>query len=620
MCGICGFTGAPDGNAIRKMTDAISHRGPDDDGYWENVDVSFGMRRLAIIDLSTGQQPVFNETGSIGIVFNGEIYNHIELRLQLEAVGYVFQTHHSDTEVIIHLYEEYGDDFLNHLNGMFAIALWDVSQKRLLLARDRAGIKPLYFGFFNNRLLFASEIKSLLAHPLVVRKPNYRALYHYFSLKNIPSPLSAFEGIEQLQPGERVIYTQGKLKREKWWSLQYVEDYLVDEQCAADRIRKLLEDSVRLCMRSDVPIGAYLSGGVDSSSIVALMSRIGGHRVKTFSLVYADDIKHKASDRAFANKVAKMYDTDHHEFMLTPQDVINSFDDVITAFDEPFSGVASTYFITHLISKHAKVALSGDGADEIFGSYLSHRLAQPLAHFPNFRDRLKTLSEMECNLLRPFLDRPKYLADILDLGDEVTRRMSLYLWSDKKKQELLSDKMLELCSGEKTEQLIRNLYLTSGTEDPLNRALNCDFQTLLPDQVLAFVDRLSMSHSVEVRPPFLDHRLMEFAAGLPGSMKIKNGRNKHILKEAVKDLIPTDIVDRPKEGFLMPIDHWLLDEMKNFVQELLAPDRLALHGLFRPEVVKKLICEHYAKSTNHGPRIWNLIMFQRWWECYFVHK
>lgn len=617
MCGICGFTGTPDHIVLKQMTDAIAHRGPDDAGHWDAPKISLGMRRLEIVDLETGQQPVFNEDGSICVVFNGEIYNHHELRAELEAAGHKFRSHHSDTEVLVHLYEEYGADFLNRLNGMFAIALWDSRHQRLLLARDRAGIKPLYIGQFHGRLLFASEIKSLLAHPVVERKPNYRALYHYFSFKNIPAPWSAFDGIEQLRPGERAIYEQGELKREQWWTLRYAEDNTIDEQSAAARIRELLEDSVRLRMGADVPFGAYLSGGVDSSSVVALMSRISGHRVQTFSLVYADDFQHKAADQVFARQVARQYDTDHHEYELTHHDVADSFDAVLSAFDEPFSGVTSTYFVTRLIAKHVKVALSGDGADELFGSYLPHRLAQPLHHFPRLKGRLSSLSEGEQALLQPYLDQPEYLNAMLAQEDEASRRMSLYLWNDTGKRALFSEKMLSLCSDESTEHLIRTVYNASGTADPLNRALNCDFRILLPDQVLAFVDRLSMAHSVEVRPPFLDYRLMEFAATLPGSMKIKNGRSKHILKEAVRGLISDEVIDRPKEGFVLPIDNWLLNEMRPLVEKLLAPNRLALHGLVRAEAVGQLLKEHYSKVANHGSRIWNLMIFQKWWESHF---
>lgn len=617
MCGICGFSGAPNGDALRRMVNAIVHRGPDEAGYWESPDISLGMRRLAIVDLETGQQPVFNEDGSIAVVFNGEIYNHPELRVELEAAGHRFRSHHSDTETLVHLYEEYGDDFLHRLNGMFAIALWDSRRQRLLLARDRAGIKPLYFGRFGGRLLFASEIKSLLAHPAAERKPNYRALYHYFSLKNMPSPWSAFEGIEQLRPGERAVWEDGTLRCERWWTPRFGADVPSDERAAAERIRELLEDAVRLRMRCDVPFGAYLSGGVDSSSVVALMSRIGGRRVQTFSLVYADDFAHKSADQKNARLVARQYGTDHHEYVLTARDVIDSLDAVAEAFDEPFSGVTSTFFVTRLISRHVKVALSGDGADELFGSYLAHRLAQPLYHFPAVAGRLDRLTDAERDLLRPYHDQPEFLQAVLARGDETARRASLALTTDEGKRDLLSAKMLALCAGESSEALYHQAYAASGTADPLNRALAGDFAMLLPDQVLAFVDRLSMAHSVEVRPPFLDYRLMEFAAGLPGALKIKRGRGKHILKEAVRDLIPAEIIDRPKEGFVLPVDAWLRQILRPEVEAYLAEDRLELHGLLRVETVRRLMDEHFSGTANRGPQLWNLLMFQRWWEGCF---
>jgi len=618
MCGICGFTGQTDGKALRCMGQAIAHRGPDDAGYWETPFISLGMRRLAIVDLSSGQQPVFNEDGSIAVVFNGEIYNHPELRADLEAAGHCFTSHHSDTETLVHLYEEHGDDFLHYLNGMFAIALWDNRRKRLLLARDRAGIKPLYFAHTGSQLLFASEIKSLLAHPTIHRTPNYRALYHYFSFKNVPAPWSAFADIEQLRPGEKAVYEQGTLRRERWWSLRFNEDSSIDEASASAQIRELLEDSVRLCMRADVPLGAYLSGGLDSSSIVALMSRLGNRQVQTFSLVYEDDIAHKKPDRDYARQIARLYDTDHHEYILTAKDVEENLSAVIDAFDEPFSGVTSTFFVTRLIARHVKVALSGDGADELFGSYLAHRLAQPLFHFPTLADRLNSLTNTEKDLLRPYQEQPEYLLSLLNQGDEIARRASLTLWADRDKRALLSEKMLAFCAGESSENLLRRAYEESSTIDPLNRALACDFATLLPDQVLAFVDRLSMAHSVEVRPPFLDFRLMEFVARLPGSMKISKGRIKHILKEAVRGLLPSEIINRPKEGFVLPVDAWLRKELQPLVRATLTPDRLALHGLLRAETVRQLVETHVEGSANNGPRLWNLLIFQKWWERYVL--
>lgn len=616
MCGICGFTGPPDHDSLVKMANAIVHRGPDDAGYWDGSDVSLGMRRLSIVDLETGQQPVFNEDGSIGVVFNGEIYNHVELRKELEAHGHVFRTHHSDTEVLVHAYEEYGVDFLHRLNGMFAIALWDQARRRLVLARDRAGIKPLYFARLGGRVVFASEIKSILAHPAAGREPNFAALYHYFSFKHVPAPWSAFRGIEQLRPGERAIVEGGEVHREKWWSLKFRENPQLTVTSAAEQVRAVLEDAVRLRMRSDVPFGAYLSGGVDSSSVVALMSRIGGARVKTFALVYSDDFKHKAADQAFAREVSNQYGTDHHEYVLTHADVATSIPAVVDSFDEPFSGVTSTYFVTRLISKHVKVALSGDGADELFGSYLAHRLAQPLHHFGRLKARVASLTAQELELLKPYDDKPDTLAEIFARGDEVQRRASLLLWNEANKRALLTDKMLDLVGTSKTEDLLRATYETSGTDDPLNRALHCDFTNLLPDQVLAFVDRLSMAHSVEVRPPFLDYRLMELSATIPGNLKIHGGRQKHVLKEAVRGLIPDHVIDRPKEGFVLPVDEWLVADMRPYVEELLSPKKLGRHDLIRSDRVRAILDEHYTRKHNHGARIWNLIMFQSWWDRY----
>lgn len=617
MCGICGFSGPPNRAIIERMTQTMVHRGPDARGLWEAPAISLGMRRLAIIDLESGQQPAANEDGSIQVVFNGEIYNYVELREELEARGHRFRSDHSDTEVLVHLYEEHGPEYLHRLNGMFAIALWDSKRAELHLARDHAGIKPLYFTFVAGRLVFGSEIKAILAHPEVRRAPNFLALHHYFSFKNVPAPWSALAGIEQLRPGERAVLQDGVLHRERWWRLRFAEALHLDEATAAARIRALLTDSVRLRMRADVPFGAYLSGGLDSSSVVALMSSLGARRIKTFSLVYADDFAFKAADRRYAQLVSEMYDTEHYEYVLTGEEVARSAEAVLQAFDEPFSGVTSTYFLTQLIARHVKVALSGDGADELFGSYLPHRLAQPLYHYSLLRDHLDRLSPAERDLLVPYADQPELLAALAAHGDEAARRMAQCLWTDREKDGLYTETMHSLVGETCSETLLRELYHAAGTEDPLNRALFVDFESLLPDQVLAFVDRLSMAHAVEVRPPFLDQRLMEFSASLPGGMKIKRGRVKHILKEAVRGLIPDEVVDRPKEGFVLPINDWLLGPMREFLSQTLTPLRLARHGLLRPEPIQHLVADHYAGRANHGARLWTLMMFQLWWERYF---
>jgi asparagine synthase (glutamine-hydrolysing) len=608
MCGIAGFTGPHNRAALELMTECLRHRGPDAAGYWEGQGVSLGMRRLAIIDVATGQQPVFNEDGTIAVVFNGEIYNYIELREALQRAGHRFSTDHSDTEVLVHLYEDRGLDFLHELNGMFAIALWDARRRQLVLARDRLGIKPLYFARIPGGLAFGSEPKALLEHPAVSRAPDFTAIHHYLSLKNVPAPLSAFRDIEQLRGGELAVCTGGEIERRRWWRVEFDQCADLDESEAADQIRALLEDSVRLQMRSDVPFGAYLSGGVDSSSVVALLAKLGASKIKTFTLVYDDNFPNKEEDCHFARMVAQYYATEHHEHRVTFADLPENIDRVVRSFDEPFSGVISTYFITQSISRHVKVALSGDGADEMFGSYLAHRLAAPLAAYAAGRNDPAALVPFENDVPR--------LAALIGRGDEAARRAGLFLLDDARKNELYSPRMRAAVDGSATEELIRGALQGCRSNDPLNRALFLDIETLLPDQVLAFVDRLSMAHSVEVRPPFLDHRLVQFVADLPGSVKIKAGRVKHILKEAVRDLLPRELLDRPKEGFIMPVNEWLIGNLKGYVQATLAPERLARHGLFQADAIRQMLEAHYSGAANRGNQIWNLLMLQLWWEEY----
>jgi asparagine synthase (glutamine-hydrolysing) len=617
MCGITGFTGRPEPEALTRMMAALIHRGPDEDGRLETSDVSLGMRRLSIVDLATGKQPVSNEDGTIWAIFNGEIYNHLELRRDLEQAGHTFSSHHSDTEVLVHMYEDHGADYLNYLNGMFAIALWDTKRQELHLARDRVGIKPLFFSRTEGGVVFGSEIKALLAHPRVPKQPDFHALHHYFSFKNVPAPLSAFKGIEQLRPGERAVVTGAGVTRHRWWRLLFSEEQQITPDEASAHLRALLADSVRLQMRSDVPFGAYLSGGLDSSTVVALMAESGASRVQTFSLTYADDFAAKDADRQFARLVSELYGTEHYEYVMHASEIVETLDDVLAAFDEPFSGVTSTYFLTRLISQHVKVALSGDGADELFGSYLPHRLAQPLQSYGPLQHRIGQLTNAERNALEPFVDQPAFLGRTWQRGDEAARRMGQYLWDESGKSDLYTETMRQHTSGVDTESLVRDLYLAAQTCDPLNRALFVDFETLLPDQVLAFVDRLSMAHSVEVRPPYLDHRVVEFAARLPGRLKIAAGRGKHILKEAVHGLLPAEVINRPKEGFVLPINAWLLGSLEGLARDVLSPQRLGRHGLLNQDAVQSLLAAHYAGSLQHGPRLWSLIVFQTWWDRQF---
>ncbi len=619
MCGICGFTGVKNDIVLRKMADSISHRGPDEDGYYSDGKVNLGIRRLSIIDVDTGHQPIFNEDKSLCTIFNGEVYNFQELRKDLEGRGHRFYTDHSDTEVIVHLYEEYGDQFPHKINGMFAIALWDQKTEALFLIRDRMGVKPLFYTLVGKRLIFGSEIKAILEHPDYQREINYEGLYHYFTFKNIPAPLTAFHNIFVLSPGELLTFSHGKISKERWWKIKYDEKEDLSESYVKERILSLLENATKLRMISDVPFGAYLSGGVDSSSIVALMTRFSDRPIKTFSLGYEDELKNKEADLYYARKVSEAYRTEHHEYIMSYKELIDEIGNVIVAFDQPFSGTISTYFLTKMITKHVKVALSGDAADELFGSYLSHRVAQPIYYFGRLYNKVK-LSKLTADEKLLFL--PCDLGFLEELfnksgGDEVKWRYHLCLFLDEEKKNLLSYHFLKHITGINTFMLFKRNFDNLTAKDPLNRILEVEWNTQLPDQVLAFVDFLSMAHSVEIRSPFLDYRLVEFVATLPGNMKIKNGDVKAVLKETVDPLLPMGITRRPKEGFVLPIFDWMVEKLKDYSMDVLSEKRLNRHGMFNIDRVNDILLNYYSGEKNNAGKVWNLMMFQIWWEKYF---
>ncbi|MBM3512437.1 MAG: asparagine synthase (glutamine-hydrolyzing) [Alphaproteobacteria bacterium] len=616
MCGITGFIGRRDSRVLADMVARLVHRGPDDSGVFEVGPVSLGMRRLAIIDVESGQQPVHSADGTISVVFNGEIYNHVDLRRELERDGHIFKSHHSDSEVIPHLYQKHGSGFVERLNGMFAIAVWDSRSSTLHLYRDHVGIKPLYYALTPEGIVFGSEIKALLAHPAVSRSPDLIAIHHYFALKNTPGPRTAFAQIRQLRPGEMLTFSNGRADLRSWWRAPFGQNAAIGEDEAVAEVQRLLEDSVKLQMQSDVPFGAYLSGGVDSSSVVAIMARNSARPIKTFTMIYDDRIAGKDADRALATEVAEKYGTDHHEFLIRFNDLPDAMERIAQSFDEPFSGVVSTYFITRLIAEHVKVCLSGDGADEIFGSYIGPRSAAALVLRRRIRAGEIAMSSEIAAAMGEFAGKIDYLDRILDRGDDAAQRSAQYISTDEANRALYAPDMARAVVDASTDDIVRSVLKNIGSGDPVNRALALDFETLLPDQVLPFVDRLSMAHSVEVRPPFLDHRLVEYVARLPGGMKIRNGRVKHLLKRAVEGLIPKAIIDRPKEGFLMPINAWIMESLGEFVRDRLSPDRLARHGLLQSTAVQQLLAEHFGRVRDHGNRIWNLLMFQVWWERY----
>ena len=621
MCGICGFTGKQDEATLKKMADAIRRRGPDDDGFYSDGKINLGMRRLSIIDLKTGQQPICNEDKNTWVVANCEIYDHVTLRKTLEIKGHCFKTDHCDTEVIVHLYEEFGEDWPVHVNGMFGVALWDRREGKLLLYRDRIGKKPLYYAEKNGQLVFASEIKAILKHPLISREIDYQALYHYFGLKNISAPRTAYSDIRQLLPGHVLIWQAGKISTHPYWKLDFCNPLTdITEQEASQHLFELFEDAVRIRMQCDVPYGAYLSGGVDSSSVVSMMRKYESKPVITFCLGYEDKTGEqfigKAEDISYARKMSERLGTEHHEYIINARQFADSMSEVLSAFDEPFSGVVSTFFLSILIKRHVKVALSGDGADELFGSYLAHRLAFPVENYLALKNRgvndWRDLDEQDRQAISPF-DSPEQFRFLQSIASPSVSewRKRLCVFNDFERSRLLSRDFLHLSGYPQGRDPYHELEARLTARDALNKSLEIDQSELLPNQVLPFVDRLSMAHSIEVRVPYLDYRIIEFSNRLPGNFKIKNGVVKYIHKKAMEDLLPEELLQRPKEGFVQPIYTWMHGSLKGWVERNLD----SLPGdFFDPEYVRGLKGAFQSGDQTINAKIWNLVCFAIWYQ------
>lgn len=604
---------------VQRMLSVISHRGPDDEFSASGKGFCLGVKRLSIIDLDHGRQPISNEDGTVCVAQNGEIYNFAELRCKLGAT-HQFKTR-SDTEVLLHLYEEFGDDFVNHIDGMFAISIWDARKKVGVLVRDRIGKKPLYYCVRSRRLYFASEIKSLLQMRGLKKRINLKALHHYLSLKHVPCPLSIFAGIYQVPPASMLVFHPGsrpKLKR--YWKLDFSSQQKLSENEIVDCMAARLELAVRKRLVSDVPVGFFLSGGVDSGILVAIAARSSRSPVKTFTLTYTkeDLTEGKRLDRENARRIAKTYGTEHHEEFIELSDFSQELPRIIRHFDEPFSGVTSTFFLSRLISKHVKVAVSGDGADEEFGSYLSHRLAS-VVH--NLLDRGETPSDYRN--LGPI----KNLEDLKGFAEkeEWKWRYRLLVFSDEEKQQLYSARLKKLTRGYSTLRLMQKYFSNLTAKDTLNRMLEAEFRSFLPDQVLTYVDRLSMAHSLEIRAPYLDREFMELAAQIPGELKIRDGETKLILKKLALRYLPKDVVYRQKEGFVIPTDI-LMKKLESYVRAVLSRKNLRQHNFFNIDYVDRLLDLFYHGTATEemkqtlSYKILNLLSFQVWYDLYMASE
>jgi len=629
MCGITGWanldsrTPPPEGGRelLHAMCERMMHRGPDAEGLMVSTGVALGMRRLAIIDLLTGEQPAYNEDQSIAVVLNGEIYNYRELREDLEKRGHSFRSA-SDTEVLPHLYEEYGKDMLTHLNGMFAFALWDARRRRLFIARDRFGEKPLYWGIFDNTLLFASEPKVLLAHPAVRPKLNLQALRQYLSFDYVPAPLSIYEGINKLTAAHSLTLEDGRVEVERYWTLSYRKpEHIPSEREAAEHLRELLADSVRMRLVSDVPLGVLLSGGLDSSTVTALAVLASSETVRTFSISFAEA---SFDESLYARAVAKHLGTDHHEERFSADLAANLVSEIGAWMDEPTSdpSLLPTYLLSRFTRKHVTVALGGDGGDELFAGYpmyLGHRFADIYRRVPRSLRRIfvepavRMLPVKTKNL--SFDYRARRFVSSADQDPIVRHHMWFGSFTSAEQQELLSDAVKQRSDGDVYRQA-RQLAEECDAEDMIERMQNLDTQLYLAEDILTKVDRASMAVSLEVRAPFLDPRVAEYAASLPRNYKLRGRKSKYILKRAVDDLLPSFVARRGKKGFGIPVAEWLKKKLKPLARDLLSAERVRRAGVFDPKYVTRLLDEHEKGLANHRKPLWTLLMFELWHESF----
>lgn len=601
---------------LESMCHVIRHRGPDDQGVLLKRGVALGMRRLSIIDLAGGHQPISNEDNSVTIVFNGEIYNYRELQKKLQSRGHRFRTN-SDTETIVHAYEEFGAACVDHLRGMFAFAIWDDREKQLFIARDRVGKKPLYYSVTRGgALVFGSELKSLLEHPEVERNINPQALDAYFSLGYVPDPISIFENVEKLPPGHHLTFTNGRLTVERYWDFSYksngnghrASDYL-------DELRALLDEAVKLRLVSDVPLGAFLSGGVDSSTVVALMARHMEQPVKTFSIGFNED---SYDELKYARLTAKRFGTDHHEFLVTP-DICEVVDQLAWHFDEPFadSSAIPTYVVSKLAREHVKVVLTGDGGDELFAGYSRYVTERQRSKFDLVPRAVKAgLMDPLSRALPHGAWGRNYLQNVsldpisryLDTVSVFTGLNKSSLYSADFSDQLRNSNHLSLYFHE----LSRNVK----TSAPLDSLLYIDSKTYLPGDILTKVDRMSMAVSLEARVPLLDHKLIEFVTRIPAGMKLAGIETKHLFKQAIADLVPGEIINRPKQGFGVPIQQWINQQLRERIRDTLNDPRTLQRGYVSRSHVELLLDEHERGRRDHAMALWSLLMLELWHRQY----
>lgn len=629
MCGICGILnfGASeiiDKGLLQKMCDSLIHRGPDEGGIYISSSFSpaigLGHRRLSIIDLDTGTQPIHNEDRTIWIVFNGEIYNFHNLKTELQKKGHRFYTR-TDTEVIVHLYEDMHEECVNELNGMFSFAIWDEKEKRLILARDRVGIKPLFYCLEGNKLIFASEIKSMLVHSDIDRALDLTALYSYLSYQYIPYPRTIFKKIKKLSPGHILSYTDGRIFIKRYWDITYNDKLrLGKKEEYIERINVLLADSVRLRLVGDVPVGAFLSGGIDSSTVVGLMAKFTTRPVRTFSMGFREE---SFNELDYARIVSRHFRTEHYEFVVNPPVIVKLLPKLIQHFGEPFGDPSAipTYMVSELARTKVKVCLSGDGGDEVFAGYyryIGNRAAEFFSGIPHsLIESIKSIIEKipekaDVN----FIQKLKRFIRYLHLSPQ-ERYINLVMIFDRDmKYSLITRQFQDELEKANPLSEFLGFFESHNAYCFLDKVLYTDVKTYLPGDLLNKVDITSMANSLEVRVPFLDHRLIEFMARVPADLKVRGFNTKYILKQTMKGILPRRIIHRKKHGFGVPIGRWFREQLGPYVRDVLLDTRTLKRGYFNQRYVQWMINQHLSGRRDFSHNLWLLLVFELWCRMY----
>ncbi len=624
MCGICGKY-SPSGvqpEDVEQMMDTIAHRGPDDSGCYVRGKIGLGSRRLSIIDLHSGRQPISNEDGTVWIVYNGEVYNFPDLRRELESKGHAFRTN-SDTEAIVHLYEELGERCVEKLSGMFAFALWDEKREKLLLARDRIGQKPLFYSQAGEEFLFGSEIKAILAHHNQAPELDPLAMHDYLSLRFISPPRTIFKHIQKLPPAHTLVYQNGKISLRQYWRLSFREKLTLSEPEILEALRERLKDTVDSHMLSDVPVGAFLSGGLDSSMVVAVLAGDLGRKPQTFSIgVDESDF----DETPYARIVAEQYGTRHIEERVQA-DLINLLPKMIWHMDEPSDPIAACMFqAARLASQHVKVVLGGDGGDELFAGfdrYVGNRYIDMYSFMPRI---------LRKGLMGPMLDSlpdsftyksmtqklrwVHHLSMQSSAAERYAEATCFFRFTHRQKQELYGNHLWKELGDLNSTIAITGPFNHAEADDLLDRMLYTDFVTRLPEHSLVLTDRMTMAHGLEARSPFLDHELVEFLAKVPGIMKVQGNQPKYLMRKLAKDYLPASITQREKQGFMFPIAYWFRTTLFPFISNTLTQSHFVREGMFKKETVERLLIEHRSNRQDHHVRLWMLLNLELWHQLY----